>query len=360
MFILLLLFLCLHFHISAALLCTRPTVHVGYVPADDNPNEELDTSLTFSGGTWSCDFRNGYKLTSDSTPISFGECTVTGNPYTVSGCSLSTDEYTCGTRAGIFALTTKLECGNFQMGSLAGDLTIIGNQPSPPVSESNGAEIAGNLPAAKNKRFLTTLAGNDFALTLKHLIFSGWQKGNPTNGIYGSGFNLNSNRQAIFVHVWFVNNGGRGGDLEGSAVTGENCSPCKCLNGGAINAGVSSNIIIQDSTFQSNSCLGAPGATVSKTKSSSDSNVYLDETTGDGLGGALRCRGTTKIERTKFIENKARSGGAVSNDGLITIVDSTFKSNTATGTFQASANDGGGALYNKGQMTVRNSAFESK
>ena len=97
-----------------------------------------------------------------------------------------------------------------------------------------------------------------------------------------------------------------------------------------------------------------------KTKSSSGSNVYLDETTDDGVGGALCCRGTTKIERTKFIENKARSGGAVWNEGLITIVDSTFNSNTATGTFEASHYDGGGALYNKGQMTVRNSAFESK
>ena len=48
--------------------------------------------------------------------------------------------------------------------------------------------------------------------------------------------------------------------------------------------------------------------------------------------------------------NKAQAGGAVYNEGTVTVAASTFSSNSATN---------GGAIYNGGTLTVTSSAFSS-
>ena len=57
-----------------------------------------------------------------------------------------------------------------------------------------------------NRKFLSTIEPNEYAVTLKYLIISNWKSSGNT-GQYGLVIRLNSPAPALFEHVTFLNNG---------------------------------------------------------------------------------------------------------------------------------------------------------
>jgi predicted outer membrane repeat protein len=96
-------------------------------------------------------------------------------------------------------------------------------------------------------------------------------------------------------------------------------------------------------------------------------------TTGDG--GAIYNEGTLTVNNSTFTNNNATYGGAISNRGTMTINNSTFTNNNATSWGGAISNRGvnmtvtgstfigntatigGGAIYTKGTMVITGNAF---
>jgi predicted outer membrane repeat protein len=68
-----------------------------------------------------------------------------------------------------------------------------------------------------------------------------------------------------------------------------------------------------------------------------------------GYGGAIYNVGTATVTNSTFSGNFAYNGGAIYNAGTATVANSTFSQNTA--------NSYGGAIYNIGTVTVTNSTF---
>ncbi|MCE7698618.1 MAG: hypothetical protein K8E24_007205 [Methanobacterium paludis] len=64
---------------------------------------------------------------------------------------------------------------------------------------------------------------------------------------------------------------------------------------------------------------------------------------------------TVTISNLTLTNNVAAYGGAIYNDGSLTVTNSTFKGNSAYNDDQIC---GGGAIYNDGSLTVTNSTFE--
>ena len=320
---------------ARSMTCTRPST-LGYVASDDMSSENLDTDGPFNGGVWSCQYRHGYVGT-----VVISKCSSDNTPYTVSGCALTTTEYTCGRPGGIYVLSTVESCPMQNVKQLNAHLTIIGDQPT------GNAEIRGG--DGSNKKYMyRTLEGNEYALTMRNLIISGWRMWTKT-GHYGCTLLLFSEILAIFDHVTFDNNGARGDvDPNGSGEFR------KCIVGGSLYTSFSSNVQIVDSTFTNNVCLGDPNSV--RLRNTDD----RDATSDDGRGGAMYLRGTTTIKRTTFENCKARGGGAIYNEGQLIMEDATFRSNTATGTYQATAHDGGGAIYNKGATTCVRCTFDGE
>jgi predicted outer membrane repeat protein len=74
---------------------------------------------------------------------------------------------------------------------------------------------------------------------------------------------------------------------------------------------------------------------------------------GDGMGGAILNEGTLTVSNSTFSGNDAYNGGAISNDGgTLTVTNSTFSGNSTY------LGGGGGAISNGGGLlTVSNSTF---
>ena len=100
-----------------------------------------------------------------------------------------------------------------------------------------------------------------------------------------------------------------------------------------------------------------------------DSIVTGTSTSGSIVGGAIYNQGTLTITRSIFTGNSALGGGAIYNDGYtnasanVTVKDSTFAGNTSTAPSAASDYwtgiiGGGGAMVNfMGTLTVTGSTF---
>ncbi len=94
-------------------------------------------------------------------------------------------------------------------------------------------------------------------------------------------------------------------------------------------------------------CGGGPVFRVEEGASLSLSRLKLDH--GDwAWGGAILNEGTLTVTDTTFSNNLAWSGGAIENRDTLTVVNSTFSGNSA---------DEGGAIENEGTLTVLNSTF---
>ena len=109
------------------------------------------------------------------------------------------------------------------------------------------------------------------------------------------------------------------------------------FGGGVLNFG---SLTIMDSFFSKNSA--------------SDSNGQATS-----IGGAIDNQGMVTISGTAFDGNQAESGGAIHNReaGTITFTDVTFTANSASGNGgDSSVSDGGGAILNdKGTLTLEHS-----
>jgi len=73
--------------------------------------------------------------------------------------------------------------------------------------------------------------------------------------------------------------------------------------------------------------------------------------TGDGFEGVffVAFSGNLTLENVTISGGSASKGGAVNNEGLLTVINSTF--------FNNSASNGGGAIYSAAKTTVTNSTF---
>lgn len=111
-------------------------------------------------------------------------------------------------------------------------------------------------------------------------------------------------------------------------------------NGGAI-ANTFATTEISGTTFAKNTAANNGGAIYNHTFINADATG-----TDTGLGGVM------KITDSVFSENSATNGGAIYNTGQLTISDSEFYKNVASGDRAE-----GGAIYNTGGLTLSNVKF---
>lgn len=85
------------------------------------------------------------------------------------------------------------------------------------------------------------------------------------------------------------------------------------------------------------------------------SNLVLMGTKGARIGGAIHSQGYLELDNMVFLENEGDIGGAIyALTGELTVSNSVFRLNVATGTGH------GGAIYNNGAaVSITNSLFES-
>ncbi len=105
------------------------------------------------------------------------------------------------------------------------------------------------------------------------------------------------------------------------------------------------------------------GTTLTVTNSIFINNVTTAATTGFDGGGAifLDVGATGSVVGSSFINNTAGNGGAIKNNGSLTVNGSTFVGNKSTASgIGASSNGGGGALYNNSGNLLVSSSVISK
>jgi len=170
---------------------------------------------------------------------------------------------------------------------------------------------------------------------------------------------------------------GRGGAIYGISgkgtitITGtefnDNVAHGSTEGGGAIYDDGPSEIIIEGATFSYNSAPNANGGAIynkgaTSTTSVRDS-VFSNNSAPNGHGGAIYAASGSEIAigRSSFDSNFADTGGALHIGGsantIIVISQNTFKANTATHE-NLQTSEGGGAISNEGHLTITRSTFE--
>lgn len=213
-------------------------------------------------------------------------------------------------------------------------------------------------------RIFTVVAEN---ITLKNITFkNGFNIKNYSNGANNFGGALKvSNISSL--------------KLENCAFEDNTCE----VHGGAIDNG--GKLEISDSRFERNSVEEGYGGAISNRGEITIHNNNLSENTASKLGGAIlnHKMGKMTIKNSQFTKNSLIDfsgesyGGAISNDGELSIVDSEMNSNCSKKCGGAISNDfngnlsinnvtfsknmakldSGGAIYNEGKITIENSAF---
>lgn len=130
-----------------------------------------------------------------------------------------------------------------------------------------------------------------------------------------------------------------------------NISQLGLRNGSARAISSSGALTVDHVLFQNNSA-GSGGAIISTgTLAVSDSTFRGNRaTTG---GGAIFSNSGATIERCTFTDNQAQNGGAVMNEGTMLVSASTFSNNRAIETFGGS----GGAIRNNAVLELRDSTL---
>lgn len=135
-------------------------------------------------------------------------------------------------------------------------------------------------------------------------------------------------------------------------------------NGVAIGGGAVFNdgsLVIQNSTFSSNTVAGDYGGAIKSNGSVTISNsIFMNNTAPGGYGGAIditQSTSTLDITNSTFDANSAfLGGGAIASNGIIVITGSTFKNNV---TSSNGGTSGGGAIETTGSLTVNTSTFNN-
>ena len=199
-------------------------------------------------------------------------------------------------------------------------------------------------------------------LTMNNSAFRGnfANSGNINFAVGGAIYNLNGGTIDIDSTI-FENNYSNGASAYGGAIA----------NG--YQAGVAADMIISNSIFQNNYTTGSVfpygGAiynngdlTISGTKF--DSNYSKGEIGSYVSGGAIYNEGTTNISNSEILNSNTEgsnyssvTGGGIYNSKDLVISDTNFVGNT--GSANNNAIIVGGGVYNTGSVTIQNSKFSS-
>ena len=122
----------------------------------------------------------------------------------------------------------------------------------------------------------------------------------------------------------------------------------QAMIGGAIYNG--RDCQIDSCSFESNSVNGMAGSIYSSGILSIDNSKFTKNEAIYGEGGAIIAYNSSTINNTLFDNNRAKSSGAISNNGNITIINNKFNQNFAF-------SNGGAIISMKGKLTVQKSEF---
>ena len=117
------------------------------------------------------------------------------------------------------------------------------------------------------------------------------------------------------------------------------------------------NGIISGLTIANGNTEGGPGGGISNNGVLTVTNSsFNDNSAGGNAGGAISNSGTFVVSGSSFTGNSSSSGdtgvgGAINNSGVLTVEDSTFSAN--------SSNNGGAICNEGGTATIRNSTFSA-
>lgn len=138
-----------------------------------------------------------------------------------------------------------------------------------------------------------------------------------------------------------------GGSAEISRLTLRNSSAGAVRNGGTLT--------MRDMVFQDNRTPigGGSGGAILNTGVLAVSDSHFRGNSGSSSAGALFSNGSATIERCSFIDNDSPDGGAIVNDGTMTVNASTFSRNVAVELYGGA----GGAIRNNATMELTNSTL---
>jgi chitodextrinase len=196
------------------------------------------------------------------------------------------------------------------------------------VMQGNGATITRST-AAGTPAFRLFDVSSAGGLTLNALTLS---NGLANNGAQGGG--------AIFSHGSL--------SVSASTFTGNSSPSTSGTSGGAINS--SGVLTVTTSTFTNNS--GQEGGAVfnQKTATVTNSTFTNNHALIYGGGALLNAAGTSTLVADTFVGNTGPGGGAIDNDAVVNVSDSTFYRNTG-------GSNGGGGVENFGTVAITQSTF---
>ncbi len=192
----------------------------------------------------------------------------------------------------------------------------------------NGATIARSAASGTKafRIFDVSSAGN---LTLRSLTL---RNGLADNGVAGGG--------AIFSHGTLT--------VVSCHFIGNSSPSATGTSGGAINN--SGTLTVSSSTFSRNVAQEGGGIFNQKTATVSTSTFTGNTATIFGGGAVVDGAGTLTLNRDTFAGNSGPGGGAIDNDAITHVTDSTFYGNSA-------GVNGGGAVVNFGTITIGQSTL---
>jgi predicted outer membrane repeat protein len=202
--------------------------------------------------------------------------------------------------------------------------------------------------------------GNVGALTLTNCIFKD-NTATSNGGAISNDGTLTVNN-CTFTNNTAANEGGAIYNLPmGFKLLDSTFTANKAINGGAVyNEGGAVNypVAIIGSTFKNNTAINyGEGGAIYNTGNIKVTKTNFTGNNGTFSSGAIQNNHTGAIALTscQFLANTAQFGGAIGNDGYLSLTGSSFIGNIAT----AGIDKGGAAIYNDGKTMVTASLFTS-
>ena len=194
--------------------------------------------------------------------------------------------------------------------------------------QGNGATIARSALTGVPAFRLLDVASTG-SLTLNTLTLS---NGLANDGVNGGG--------AVYSHGSL--------SVAASTFTGNSSPATTGTSGGAINS--SGTLTVTTSTFSGNSAQEGGGIFNQNSAQITNSTFTNNTALIFGGGALLNAAGTETLAGDTFVGNTGPGGGAIDNDTVLNIADSTFFDNKG-------GSNGGGAIENFGTTTLTQSTF---